>query len=117
MDGEGGERVTVEDLLTVMARLRDPIAGCPWDVKQTFGTIAPYTIEEGYEGADAVAREDLDALNDQLGALLLQSVDHAQIASEQTRVECADVIEAITRKMIRRHPHVFVDPKLKDEFL
>jgi MazG family protein len=117
MADEGAKRHTLEDLLTVMARLRDPIAGCPWDVKQTFGTIAPYTIEEAYEVADAVAREDLDALKDELGDLLLQVVYHAQMASEQKRFEFADVIEAITRKMIRRHPHVFADPKLKDEFL
>jgi ATP diphosphatase len=96
-----------------MARLRDPVAGCPWDVQQTFGTIAPYTIEEAYEVADAIAREDLDALKDELGDLLLQVVYHARMASEQRRFEFADVVDGITRKMIRRHPHVFADSKLK----
>jgi len=100
-----------------MARLRDPVSGCPWDLQQTFGTIAPYTIEEAYEVADAIAREDLDALKDELGDLLLQVVYHARMASEQNRFEFADVVDAITRKMIRRHPHVFDDPKLKDVFL
>jgi MazG family protein len=100
-----------------MVRLRDPVAGCPWDVKQTFSTIAPYTIEEAYEVADAITRGDLDALKDELGDLLLQVVYHAQMASEQKRFEFADVADAITRKMVRRHPHVFADQKLRDEFL
>jgi len=117
MADEGAKRYTLEELLTVMARLRDPVAGCPWDVQQTCGTIAPYTIEEAYEVADAIAREDLDALKDELGDLLLQVVYHARMASEQRRFEFADVVDGITRKMIRRHPHVFADPKLKDEFL
>jgi ATP diphosphatase len=113
MADEGAKRYTLEELLTVMARLRDPAAGCPWDVQQTFGTIAPYTIEEAYEVADAIAREDLDALKDELGDLLLQVVYHARMASEQRRFEFADVVDGITRKMIRRHPHVFADSKLK----
>jgi len=113
----GPKRHTVEDLLTVMARLRDPVSGCPWDVQQTFGTIAPYTIEEAYGVADAIAREDLDALKDELGDLLLQVVYHARMASEQKRFEFADVVDAITRKMIHRHPHVFANPKLKDGVL
>ena len=100
-----------------MARLRDPVSGCPWDVQQTFGTIAPYTIEEAYGVADAIAREDLDALKDELGDLLLQVVYHARMASEQKRFEFADVVDAITRKMIRRHPRVFANPKLKDGVL
>jgi len=104
MADEGAKRHTLEDLLTVMARLRDPVSGCPWDVQQTFGTIAPYTIEEAYGVADAIAREDLDALKDELGDLLLQVVYHARMASEQKRFEFADVVDAITRKMIRRHP-------------
>src|SRR5262245_46384650 len=108
---------TIDDLLAVMARLRDPVAGCPWEVKQTFGTIAPYTIEEAYEVADATGRDDLDALEDELGDLLLQVVYHAQMASERKRFDFADVVWAITRKMIRRHPHVFADPALRDEFL
>jgi MazG family protein len=98
---------TLADLLAVMARLRDRDTGCPWDVEQSFATIAPYTIEEAYEVADAIAREDLDALKDELGDLLLQVVYHAQIASEMERFDFGDVVDAITRKMIRRHPHVF----------
>jgi MazG family protein len=111
------KRHTLDELLAVMARLRDPQSGCPWDVKQNFSTIAPYTIEEAYEVADAIARDDLDALKDELGDLLLQVVYHAQMASEQSRFDFADVADAITRKMIRRHPHVFGDPALRDEFL
>jgi MazG family protein len=108
---------TLDDLLAVMARLRDPETGCPWDVQQTFGTIAPYTIEEAYEVADAIARDDLDDLKDELGDLLLQAVYHAQMASEQRRFDFTDVADAITAKMIRRHPHVFEDPSRRDEFL
>jgi MazG family protein len=111
------KRHTIDDLITVMARLRDPKSGCPWDVRQDFETIARYTIEEAYEVADAIARDDLDALKDELGDLLLQVVYHAQMASEQSRFDFSDVADAITRKMIRRHPHVFGDPALRDEFL
>jgi MazG family protein len=111
------ERYALEDLLAVMARLRDPVSGCAWDLKQSFATIAPYTIEEAYEVADAIAREDLDALKDELGDLLLQVVYHAEMASELERFAFADVADAITRKMIRRHPHVFADPSLRDKFL
>jgi MazG family protein len=100
-----------------MARLRDPVTGCPWDVKQSFATIAPYTIEEAYEVADAIARDDLDALKEELGDLLLQVVYHAEMAAEQERFGFADVVDAITRKMIRRHPHVFADPSLREDFL
>ena len=117
MADEGPRLHTLEDLLAVMARLRDPVAGCPWDVRQNFATIGPYTIEEAYEVADAIARNDLDALEDELGDLLLQVVYHAQMASEQKRFDFADVVDAITRKMIRRHPHVFADPSLRDEFV
>lgn len=111
------DKHTLEDLLAVMARLRDPDSGCSWDVKQSFATIAPYTIEEAYEVADAIAREDLDGLKDELGDLLLQVVYHAQMASEEERFAFADVVDAITRKMIRRHPHVFEDPSRCDEFM
>jgi MazG family protein len=117
MPDKPSKKHTIDDLLAVMVRLRDPVAGCPWDVKQTFSTIAPYTIEEAYEVADAITRGDLDALKDELGDLLLQVVYHAQMASEQKRFEFADVADAITRKMVRRHPHVFADQKLRDEFL
>jgi len=116
MPDETARRYTVEDLLSVMARLRDKDTGCPWDVEQSFATIAPYTIEEAYEVADAIAREDLDALKEELGDLLLQVVYHAQMASEDARFGFADVVDAITRKMIRRHPHVFADAS-RDEFL
>jgi len=111
------KRHTLDDLIAVMARLRDPQNGCPWDLRQNFSTIAPYTIEEAYEVADAIARDDLDGLKDELGDLLLQVVYHAQMASEQSRFDFSDVAHAITRKMIRRHPHVFADPALRDEFL
>jgi nucleoside triphosphate diphosphatase len=105
------------DLLDVMVRLRDPDTGCPWDVKQSFATIAPYTIEEAYEVADAIARDDVDGLKDELGDLLLQVVYHAQMASEAERFAFADVVDAITRKMIRRHPHVFEDASRREEFV
>ncbi|MDO9562607.1 MAG: nucleoside triphosphate pyrophosphohydrolase [Bradyrhizobium sp.] len=96
-------------LLAVMAWLRDRQHGCPWDIDQTFRTIAPYTIEEAYEVADAIARGDLDDLKDELGDLLLQVVYHARMAEEQDAFAFGDVVEAVTRKMIRRHPHVFAD--------
>src|ERR1043165_5618531 len=96
-------------LLEIMARLRTPGTGCPWDLEQNFSTIAPYTIEEAYEVADAIARGDLDDLRDELGDLLLQVAYHARMAEEQNAFGFGDVVEAITRKMIRRHPHVFAD--------
>lgn len=105
----GAAAYTLADLLAVMGRLRDKDTGCPWDIEQSFASIAPYTIEEAYEVADAIARDDLDGLKDELGDLLLQVVYHAQMASEMGRFGFADVADAITRKMIRRHPHVFGD--------
>jgi ATP diphosphatase len=96
-------------LIAIMAKLRDPETGCPWDVEQTFATIAPYTIEEAYEVADACATGDLPALKDELGDLLLQVVFHARMAEEQGAFAFADVADAISTKMIRRHPHVFGD--------
>jgi ATP diphosphatase len=99
----------ISRLLEIMARLRTPVTGCPWDLEQNFATIAPYTIEEAYEVADAIARGDLDDLRDELGDLLLQVVFHARMAEEQNAFAFGDVVEAITRKMIRRHPHVFAD--------
>lgn len=92
-----------------MAALRTPGSGCPWDLEQDFSTIAPYTLEEAYEVADAIARGDLDDLRDELGDLLLQVVFHARMAQEQGAFEFADVVQAITEKLIRRHPHVFGD--------
>jgi ATP diphosphatase len=99
----------ISRLLEIMAQLRTPGTGCPWDLEQDFSTIAPYTIEEAYEVADAIARGDLDDLRDELGDLLLQVVYHARMAEEQNAFAFGDVVEAITRKMIRRHPHVFAD--------
>jgi ATP diphosphatase len=92
-----------------MAALRTPGSGCPWDLEQTFDTIAPYTLEEAYEVADAIARGDLDHLKDELGDLLLQVVFHARMAQEQSKFDFGGVVEAITTKLIRRHPHVFAD--------
>jgi ATP diphosphatase len=99
----------ITGLLEIMARLRTPGSGCPWDLEQNFATIAPYTIEEAYEVVEAIARNDLDDLCDELGDLLLQVVFHARMAEEQNAFAFGDVVEAITRKMIRRHPHVFAD--------
>ena len=96
-------------LIEIMAALRTPETGCPWDLEQSFGTIAPYTIEEAYEVADAIARGDLVDLRDELGDLLLQVAYHARLAEEQGAFAFGDVVEAITSKMIRRHPHVFGD--------
>jgi ATP diphosphatase len=104
----------IENLLRVMERLRNPDGGCPWDVAQTFATIAPYTIEEAYEVADAVTRADMAALKDELGDLLLQVVFQSRIAEEAGLFAFNDVVEAITAKMVRRHPHVFGDAKVKD---
>jgi ATP diphosphatase len=97
----------ISRLLEIMASLRTPSSGCPWDLEQNFTTIAPYTIEEAYEVADAIARGDLDDLREELGDLLLQVVFHARMAEEQKAFSFGDVVEAITAKMIRRHPHVF----------
>lgn len=97
----------IEKLLEIMARLRDPQEGCPWDLEQDFATVAPYTIEEAYEVADAIAREDWTALRDELGDLLFQVVFHARMAQEAGRFDFEDVAATINAKMIRRHPHVF----------
>jgi ATP diphosphatase len=99
----------IDDLLAIMARLRDRERGCPWDREQTFETIAPYTIEEAYEVADAIDRGDYTHLRDELGDLLLQVVFHARIAEEAGHFAFADVVAAICDKMTRRHPHVFAD--------
>ena len=100
---------SIDDLLKIMARLRDPVGGCPWDVKQDFASIAPYTIEEAYEVADAIDRGDFADLCDELGDLLLQVVFHARMAEEAGHFRFADVVAAICAKMVRRHPHVFPD--------
>jgi ATP diphosphatase len=105
---------TIDALLQIMARLRDPNGGCPWDVEQTFATIAPYTVEEAYEVADAIDRKDLPGLRDELGDLLLQVVFHARMAEEQGAFDFNDVVAAICDKMVRRHPHVFADELVGD---
>ncbi|KAF1685022.1 nucleoside triphosphate pyrophosphohydrolase [Pseudoxanthomonas broegbernensis] len=104
----------IDQLLRIMARLRDPQGGCPWDLEQDFSTIAPYTIEEAYEVADAIDRNDLDALKDELGDLLLQVVFHAQMAQERGAFGFDEVAAAIGAKMVRRHPHVFGDARFAD---
>lgn len=105
---------SVETLLEVMADLRDPERGCPWDREQSFDTIAPYTIEEAYEVAEAISRKDMEALVDELGDLLFQVVFHAQMAKEERRFDFGDVVGAIVDKMVRRHPHVFGDETVAD---
>src|SRR5215468_9410434 len=100
-------------LLEIMAALRTPGTGCPWDLEQDFASVAPYTLEEAYEVADAIARGDLVDLRDELGDLLLQVVFHARMAQEQGAFDFGDVVKAITEKLIRRHPHVFADQSLK----
>src|SRR5688572_13525324 len=100
-------------LVEIMAALRNPDGGCPWDLEQDFSTIRNYTIEEAYEVADAIEREDFDELRDELGDLILQPVYHAQMASERGLFDIGDVIEAITTKLIRRHPHVFGEEAAK----
>jgi len=99
----------ISRLIEIMAALRTPVTGCPWDLEQNFATIAPYTIEEAYEVVDAISRGDLDDLREELGDLLLQVVFHARMAEEQGAFAFGDVVEAITKKMVRRHPHVFAD--------
>ncbi len=104
----------IQALLSVMAKLRDPEAGCPWDREQDFSTVAPYTIEEAYEVADAISRNDLADLRDELGDLLFQVVFHSRMAEEAGVFSFADVVEGIVEKMIRRHPHVFADEAVAD---
>ncbi len=101
----------ISRLIEIMAALRTPGTGCPWDLEQDFSSIAPYTVEEAYEVADAIARGDLVDLRDELGDLLLQVVYHAQMADEEGAFAFPDVVEAVTAKMVRRHPHVFGDAR------
>ncbi|VAW94674.1 Nucleoside triphosphate pyrophosphohydrolase MazG [hydrothermal vent metagenome] len=101
----------IQPLLDIMSRLRDPESGCPWDQKQTYRSIVPHTLEEAYEVADTIERGDFDELRDELGDLLFQIVFYAQLAKEESRFEFIDVVEAISDKLIRRHPHVFADMK------
>lgn len=102
----------LDDLLHLMARLRDPEYGCPWDIKQTFASIVPHTLEEAYEVADAIEREDFAHLPSELGDLLFQVVYYAQLGKEQGDFDFAQVVDNITRKLVRRHPHVFPDANL-----
>ncbi len=115
-DEEAPERMDprrMQTLLAVMARLRDPEQGCPWDVQQTFETIVPYTIEEAYEVADAIARGDMGDLRKELGDLLLQVVFHARMAEEAGHFAFPDVVQAIVEKLVFRHPHVFGPPEAR----
>ncbi len=105
----------ISPLTKIMAQLRDPETGCPWDLEQNFSTIAPYTIEEAYEVADAIERNDMDGLKDELGDLLLQVVFHSQMASELGTFTLQDVVTAICDKMVRRHPHVFGNQKVQSD--
>lgn len=108
------DQTSIHRLIAIMARLRDPQTGCPWDIKQTFATIAPYTVEEAYEVADAIDRDDHDDLKDELGDLLFQVVFHARMAEEQGAFAFGDVVAAISDKMERRHPHVFAGMSIAD---
>jgi ATP diphosphatase len=113
-DFSSADRRDIQTLLAIMARLRDPQRGCPWDLQQTFASIAPYTIEEAYEVADAIDRGDLADLKDELGDLLLQVVFHARMAEEAGAFGFAEVVAAIADKLVRRHPHVFGDTRFAD---
>jgi MazG family protein len=104
----------IERLLSIMARLRDPDRGCPWDLEQDFRSIAPHTIEEAYEVADAIERDDLRALRDELGDLLFQVAFHARLGAEQGAFQFDDVVDSICDKLTRRHPHVFGDAVITD---
>jgi nucleoside triphosphate diphosphatase len=106
--------MAIDRLLSIMARLRDPERGCPWDLQQDFRSIAPHTIEEAYEVADAIGRDDLHALRDELGDLLFQVAFHARLAGEQGAFQFDDVVDAICDKLTRRHPHVFGDAVVAD---
>jgi MazG family protein len=106
---------SIEDLIQIVARLRDPEGGCPWDQEQTFRSILPYTLEEAYEVAEAIEHDDMKELREELGDLLLQVIYHTQMAEEQGSFVFADVVQGICDKMIRRHPHVFGDATLEDE--
>ncbi len=106
---------SIDQLLQIMAQLRDPERGCPWDLKQTYATIVPYTLEEAYEVADAIEREDMAELRDELGDLLFQVVFYSQIAREEGHFDFEQVAAGICEKMLRRHPHVFADAQFENE--
>lgn len=105
----------LQELLAIMAKLRDPASGCPWDLKQSFDSIVPHTIEEAYEVADAIANKDFQDLKGELGDLLFQVVFYAQLAKEQQLFEFGDIIDTLNEKLIRRHPHVFANTKFANE--
>jgi nucleoside triphosphate diphosphatase len=107
-------RYQLDDLLAIMSRLRDPDSGCPWDKKQTFASIVPYTLEEAYEVADSIERHDLDALKGELGDLLFQVIFYCQLASEQGLFGFEGVVDVVSEKLIRRHPHVFAEAQFAD---
>lgn len=109
------QMTSIEQLLQIMARLRDPQSGCPWDLKQTYASIVPHTLEEAYEVADAIERGDMHDLREELGDLLFQVVFYSQIASEEGLFDFAQVAEGIAQKMLRRHPHVFGDAEYADD--
>ena len=109
------QRYDLPQLLDIMARLRDPNGGCPWDLKQSFQTIVPHTLEEAYEVADAIESEDWQGLKGELGDLLFQVVFYAQLGKEQGLFDFADIVDTVSEKLIRRHPHVFSDADLGDE--
>ncbi len=115
MADSSGVKHSLADLLSVMARLRDPQTGCPWDKTQTFRTIAPYTLEEAFEVVDAIERNDLVHLKEELGDLLFQVVYHAQMASEQNQFDFSDVVNGLVAKLVRRHPHIFSAEHAKAE--
>ena len=115
MDKSGAPQYNLEDLLYLMARLRDPNTGCPWDLKQTFQTIVPYTLEETYEVADAIASGDMAHIKEELGDLLFQIIFYSQMGAEQGEFKFNDVVHGITEKLVRRHPHVFADGTLRGQ--
>jgi MazG family protein len=106
---------SIDELLAIMAQLRDPANGCPWDLRQSFRTILPYTLEEAYEVAEAIEQDDMEDLRDELGDLLFQVVFHAQMAQEEGSFAFTDVVRSICDKMLRRHPHVFAEADFADE--
>ena len=114
MTGNDASPATIENLLEIMARLRNPESGCPWDLQQDFKSIAPYTLEEAYEVVDAIEQDDRAGLQGELGDLLFQVVFHAQMASEAGWFDFQDVVTGICSKMTRRHPHVFADEVIED---
>ena len=108
------QRYQLADLLVIMQKLRDPEQGCPWDKKQSFASIVPYTLEEAYEVADSIERQDMSALKGELGDLLFQVVFYSQMASEQGLFNFADVVDSVSEKLVRRHPHVFGEAQFAD---